>query len=82
MQGSGLQMPTIHLEGLHMIDVSDTDLINWIEMRHAQIWYQSGPGGGWTVQVRTENHGFIQPTKSTLREAIVEAMKQSYAKGL
>lgn len=61
---------------------SDTDLVNWLESSHAQVWYQQGPGGGWTVQIRAEGKGFIQPTRNTLRAAILEAIKQSYAKDL
>lgn len=57
--------------------MNDTELLNWIEYSHAQIWHSSGLGKGWTVQVRDHpgERKFVQPTRNTLREAILAAAK-------
>jgi hypothetical protein len=60
--------------------MNDTELLEWIIKNNAQIWFEPGLGRGWTVQARDqpEGHGykgFVQPTRSDLRQAIEAAAK-------
>jgi hypothetical protein len=61
--------------------MSDQEMIDWIIKTGAHAWptrsgYGTkgrGPIQGWTVQVITDGHKVIQPTRSDLREAIQAA---------
>lgn len=53
--------------------MADTELLNWIEQNHAQLWHNKN--SGWTVQIWYEPGKCFQPTRPTLREAIIAAMK-------
>jgi len=51
---------------------SDATLLDWIEASGAQIWREKGKGN-WTCQVLYAGK-VIQPTRATLRAAIIDAM--------
>lgn len=56
--------------------MSDTEMIEWIEHVGAQIW-KDRKSGNWTVQVFGRGRQWpIQPTRATLRAALVDAANQ------
>jgi hypothetical protein len=61
--------------GLRVFTImSDTEMIEWIAHVGAQIWKDRK--GNWTVQVMHGRQYPIQPTRATLRAAIVDACNE------
>ncbi len=62
--------------------MTDTELLNWIEAEGAQCW-RGRYNEGWTVQIcgtgSLSPRDFVQPTRTTLREAITAAMSELQA---
>jgi hypothetical protein len=58
--------------------MSDTQLLDWLEMVHGQVWFNS-QHRLWTCQVLTHvkpPNDIVQPSRQTLRAAIHDAHEQ------
>jgi hypothetical protein len=67
-----MSMHAVYMEKLCM---TDTEMIDWIIINNAQIWFEPGLGRGWTIQAQIGPSGFVQLTRSDLRRAIEAAAK-------
>jgi hypothetical protein len=51
--------------------MTDTELINWLEQVHGQLWHNKD-NNTWTCQV-IHYHTVIQPSRETIRAVIADA---------